>query len=148
MALSSSPKAKPGPKGNSPKTGRFVAPLKKKNPAGWTTGRIVSPPKKKPSRPGFERGDVGRRIRVHWNTREAYDGIIDTFYVDNGRVHITYDDGDKEWLNPLDTGSSWEFLCPPKERNPQPGFEREDVGRRIRVHWNTREAYDGIIDTF
>lgn len=29
---------------------------------------------------------------MHWNPREAYDGIIDTFDLNNGRVHVTYDD--------------------------------------------------------
>ena len=99
---------------------------------------IVTPPKEKYPRPGFERDDVGRRIRVHWNPREAYDGIIDTFDLNNGRVHVTYDDGDKEWLNPLDTESSWEFLCPDLDngsvggKGAAGGLLRDKEGRVIR----------------
>ncbi|GMH85902.1 hypothetical protein TrST_g11639 [Triparma strigata] len=102
--------------------------------------------------PGFTQTDVGRRIRVHWNPREAYDGVIDNFNPINESARIQYDDGDEEWFNPLDASAaetSWEFLSPRSlSCGGCPGFEQADVGRRIRVHWNPREAYDGVIDTF
>eukprot|EP00519_Triparma_laevis_P007661 CAMPEP_0182518698 /NCGR_PEP_ID=MMETSP1321-20130603/44709_1 /TAXON_ID=91990 /ORGANISM="Bolidomonas sp., Strain RCC1657" /LENGTH=263 /DNA_ID=CAMNT_0024726637 /DNA_START=1380 /DNA_END=2167 /DNA_ORIENTATION=+ len=85
-----------------------------------------------------ERDDVGRRIRVHWNTREAYDGTIDTFNVDNGRVHVAYDDGDEEWLNPLDKEISWEFLGP-LEENAKPLSSASSLTEEVGI--NPDEIY-------
>lgn len=56
--------------------------------------------------------DVNRRISAEQNDGEAYDGVIDTFNPNNGKVHVTYDDGDEEWINPMDTETNWEFLPP------------------------------------
>ena len=79
--------------------------------------------------PGFAQTDVGRRIRVHWNPREAYDGVIDNFNPSNDSAHIQYDDGDEEWLNPLDRSAaetSSELLSP---RQSCPGV----TPKRIQV---------------
>ncbi|GMH99285.1 hypothetical protein TrVE_jg10298 [Triparma verrucosa] len=86
----------------------------------------VAPPEKR-KKMVFERDDVGRRIEVHWNTRESYDGIIDAFNVNNGQVHVAYDDGDEEWLDPLDKETSWEFLGPPERKSHSPWFDEHGV---------------------
>ena len=86
----------------------------------------VAPPEKR-KKMDFERDDVGRRIEVHWNTRESYDGIIGAFNVNNGQVHVAYDDGDEEWLDPLDKETSWEFLGPPERKTHSPWFDEYGV---------------------
>jgi hypothetical protein len=39
---------------------------------------------------------VGRRIKVRWNKKEAYDGTIEGFDASTGKHQVTYDDGDKK----------------------------------------------------
>ncbi|GMH66930.1 hypothetical protein TrST_g9930 [Triparma strigata] len=69
-------------------------------------------PEPEPETPTIGNADVNRRIRVHWDEGEAYDGVIDIFNPNNGQAHVTYDDGDEEWINPLEPDTSWEFLSP------------------------------------
>ena len=74
--------------------------------------------------------DVNRRIRVHWDEGEFYDGVVDNHNSDNGHAHIKYDDGDEEWLNPADGGTNWEWID---------GEEGEELARVRR-----KSSYDVV----
>ena len=39
---------------------------------------------------------VGRRIKVRWNKKKAYDGTIEGFDASTGKHQVTYEDGDKK----------------------------------------------------
>ena len=76
-------------------------------------------PDSPPTRPTFTASDVNRRVRVHWDEGEFYDGVADLWNPENGHFHVKYDDGDEEWVDPGDEDNVWEWVEGAAEREPE-----------------------------
>ena len=62
----------------------------------WRTVRRLLP---KPSAPTCEDG-IGKKVSVYWaDDKEWFNGVVDDFSEAAGGWHVTYGDGDEEWID-------------------------------------------------
>ena len=83
-------------------------------------------------------GPVGRRVSVYWpEERRSFAGVVDAGPDAKGQVHVTYDDGDAEWLSLEKRKHEWlpEGAPPPRgsgARRPGKGCCSRARARRRR----------------
>ena len=73
-------------------------------------------------------GPVGRRVSVYWpEERRSFAGVVDAGPDAKGQVHVTYDDGDAEWLSLEKRKHEWL----PEGAPPPPRKRRKAAGKGV-----------------
>jgi len=131
------PAPRPNPRPAAP---RNVGSSSAAAPAGSSAGGASSSSSLTPS-PGEE--IVGRRISIFWaQDRRWYDGLVDDYEV--SLHHITYDDGDDEWLRLVP--EEYELLVRDQDGSGAelPAAQRADG--RVRRRTTRPRAVDSYVD--